>query len=846
MRKKVISGLLLFAFLATCLVFTFPGYTQTFIKRLIGVQDIFFATGGTGAAETFTATDSSGRPLTFTKPDATHLKFRSASLAGSVEDFALAIINGVYSYTLKLKEVILKGPEVDARAYGTAGTQAAIVAALADIGSKQKTLVLYPSLTDTSTTWALTADQAIPANVSLKVSRGAVLTVATGKTLTINGPLEAELYQIFSCTGTGKVVFGTHSIKEALPEWWGATANGSTDDYSALQKCLDSNAATIKLQDNVIYRSDSQLTRVGVNTAIRGFNSTLDFTNLAAATIDAMYIGGIKGDSAPLTASPIAGATAITCALDVVAGDKIILISTDQYSHIAYSVHGEFATVQGVSAGIITLRSPLYAGYTHTITTAYKLTMPSVELSGLTLLRTAGADNTVLRVDGCSDVVVRDCKINGAGTQGFMLQHCYGVNIYNFVGRNIYRTSADTDDSYGIVVGSCQDVVIDGANIVGGRHSIAMGGPANNGIIAECTPFRNVKVVNCTLDTDNRMSGFSGNSHSNGEYVEWINNFFKDGIANNAANTKIIGNTILTKNLSVACQVGAGGNSNYYFISNNWIVGNSAYFGLEITKYGVPSVTFDIVSIANNYIEGVRSGLRIAGRDGGILTIGSLWCNDNLIKSTGSTGAYAAFSASDNGATLKVVRGSIRGGSIYAVGDSAIYWEHDGVTANNGFVDIDGVEVFSTKASYCFRFGYIDRLVLRNSTFDGNSAATYNYVNTANSLKIEECTIKNFIQKGGLETLNTVLETIFTNNRWVNNTGTLTNASPLQLSGFGPTGKRIAHAASYPTTNTWEVGDIIWATAPAASGTAGWVCTTAGAAPATAKFAPIATGAAVP
>lgn len=58
--------------------------------------------------------------------------------------------------------------------------------------------------------------------------------------------------------------------------------------------------------------------------------------------------------------------------------------------------------------------------------------------------------------------------------------------------------------------------------------------------------------------------------------------------------------------------------------------------------------------------------------------------------------------------------------------------------------------------------------------------------------------------------------------------------------------KLITHASSYPTSDTWAIGDIISNTAPTASGIVAWVCTTGGAAPATAKFAPIALGAAVP
>ena len=54
---------------------------------------------------------------------------------------------------------------------------------------------------------------------------GAVFAVATGQTLTINGTLDAGLYQIFSCTGTGAVA----GLKESNPVWFGAIGDNSTD-----------------------------------------------------------------------------------------------------------------------------------------------------------------------------------------------------------------------------------------------------------------------------------------------------------------------------------------------------------------------------------------------------------------------------------------------------------------------------------------------------------------------------------------------------------------------------------------------------------------------------------------
>lgn len=110
--------------------------------------------------------------------------------------------------------------------------------ALSTIGSTETTLALPAGTVN------ITSNTSIPTNVHLKMLRGGKFNISTGVTLTINGPFEAGLYQTFSWTGTGKVVFGHGAVDRAYPEWWGAKpdynpANGTgTDSANAINAAL--------------------------------------------------------------------------------------------------------------------------------------------------------------------------------------------------------------------------------------------------------------------------------------------------------------------------------------------------------------------------------------------------------------------------------------------------------------------------------------------------------------------------------------------------------------------------------------------------------------------------------
>ena len=165
--------------------------------------------------------------------------------------------NGQYwQLTSNLADVTVKEPGVDsewiliapistyyypdylAADHGVTGASNTIKHYVDLIGATNKaTIYLRHNSGLDHTDYTFSTNETIPSNITLRFERGARLAIATGVTVTINSPFNAGLQQVFSCTGTGKVVFGPGSIKEVYSEWWGKSA---TNDSPYIQAAVNS------------------------------------------------------------------------------------------------------------------------------------------------------------------------------------------------------------------------------------------------------------------------------------------------------------------------------------------------------------------------------------------------------------------------------------------------------------------------------------------------------------------------------------------------------------------------------------------------------------------------------
>ena len=106
-----------------------------------------------------------------------------------------------------------------------------LAAMVAGVGAAQETLYFYPG------SYTISADLTIPANIILWIPKGGLIIVPNGVTLTIESPFDAGLFQVFSCVGTGQVIFATGVCREYHPVWFGAVCDGVADDVTPLSKC---------------------------------------------------------------------------------------------------------------------------------------------------------------------------------------------------------------------------------------------------------------------------------------------------------------------------------------------------------------------------------------------------------------------------------------------------------------------------------------------------------------------------------------------------------------------------------------------------------------------------------
>ena len=123
--------------------------------------------------------------------------------------------------------------EVDAKEQGIVGDgKTDNTAAIQSIISKYKD---YARISFPAGEYLIGSNLTIPSNIILELADGASFQIASGKTMTIKGFVEAPISQIF--TGSGNVSGKIRGF--GYPQWFGAKGNRATDDSQAFIKAVN-------------------------------------------------------------------------------------------------------------------------------------------------------------------------------------------------------------------------------------------------------------------------------------------------------------------------------------------------------------------------------------------------------------------------------------------------------------------------------------------------------------------------------------------------------------------------------------------------------------------------------
>lgn len=156
-----------------------------------------------------------------------------------------------------------------------------LTAAVHAIGASSADLVV-DSPTACSTTTV------VPSNIRLVVMKSGRINQGAHD-LTIYGPLEAGLYQIFTGPGPGRVFLGSRSVPEVRPEWWGETLIGGK--YPLQWAVASISRGVVKLLPKTYFINNPlSITTDGLGIQGSGANST--YISLTNSSDDAIQITG--------------------------------------------------------------------------------------------------------------------------------------------------------------------------------------------------------------------------------------------------------------------------------------------------------------------------------------------------------------------------------------------------------------------------------------------------------------------------------------------------------------------------------------------------------------------------
>jgi len=544
-------------------------------KVLSGGKAKFFQVGTSTAQAVYTAADKSGSTVTEVDLDSAGMFDTELYFDGNLK------IEIYDADNVKQREFLDNTYQIDsfplntivsASDYEDGSLDASTInAAITAIGSDKRTLILK------SGTWTIDANVTVPANIQLELAAGAVASVSTGITLTINGDFKAPVMKVFTLNGTGSVTFGEGYIQKYHPEWFGfSQSETGANNATYLQDCIDSiTAGTIKFSSGT-YSIDSEISVTDkINMVGDGINQTiLDYSSSTGTftNISGIYVSGSLGSALPSFSSSISkGDDTITFSSNpsLSLGDVLIIYdSTDSSFNAARTVYrsGEFVKVAQISGNTITTSQPMYDSYTSGgSVNIYKVTPTTNIFKDFQVKVKNGVIG--IKVAYGEDVLIENFKADNSNIAGIEIRQSYNTRINNFV-FDWYTTSIG--NNYGLMIANSQKFICTNSTMRSSRHGLSMGG----GDYVGCVPVRDVIVSNCHVGTLNNTAGgvLALDNHGNGEHIIYENNIIHGGFNIAGDHITFVGNQVHQSNGGQLIHASECHGFNYKISGNDFFV----------------------------------------------------------------------------------------------------------------------------------------------------------------------------------------------------------------------------------------------------------------------------------
>jgi len=705
------------------------------------------------------------------------------------------------------------------------------------------------------------ANLVIPSNITLEFIHGGYLNIAVGKTVTINGPIEAGSYQIFK--GNGTVSLGAGIIEAACPEWWDdvdkcATAFGGNEGTVFISNPQDV-VGNLTIPSNITLKFINGGYLSGDAYSIR--NATYQWTLSAGAGAVNTYYLELNGGGDPGIINPVKVYENGTCmprgdiydpttglfAGEWDWGNNDALGFNTIYVRLTDNVDPDTKALNYMTAAHkITINGNIEAGLYQIFegngsiglgTGAIKETYPewwgavgdgvvndSIPIQSMfSGLPATYPPNVKLTRNYLTDKIaikeINDLIICGGGKLTANESGCYFVDIYDCDRIKISKITIDGDSeaSRAIDLYKSPDFIISKCRVLNiGDGSVAV---AAIYIAPEC---HRGKIV------ANHIENVVGTAS---RAIE-INNFRDNTTL--SSDIIIANNTI--KDISPVTDADGIFFSQANKYSNGLVEGN---IFINCYKRAVKIQT-DGVTVEGNkiYRTVAGAGYSAVSAYGNDITI-----ENNKVKVTNGWYTYM-FSAQP--VTNLVIRNNETENPAGASGQSC-----DGVHLEAGVGTYFNTKINGNSFKY-FKYGVrlladADNLEICDNRFDqADSHFIYPKDRTINKLKIigniYDNGIHNFLWQPTAVT-DLIIKNNVGNSAWgffnaapLRQTDILIgnnicNATPMVGANMGISyvnGLCVTQGAAAPGAGTWVQGDICWNTAPAAGGPPGWVCTTGG------------------